>query len=151
MLVAPPPNSPITALPTGASAGDTPAHSTIANARAPATTPDSKPAPPTTEPAVTVELSSSHDLPPVSTLHPVYAEIWKNGIKIASVDRDGIVTSLVGPIAPALGGPTGGPLFAAIRAAQIAQSMGGELRSNGLTVDAGTLRNRVHLETTYGR
>lgn len=82
---------------------------------------------------------------------PVYAEIWKDGIKVANIDTHGTITSFAGPpLAPPVGG-AGGPWLAATRAAQVARAVGGEIRINGLVVDAGTAKMRVRLELAYGR
>jgi|GEM_PF-3927977 len=97
----------------------------------------------------TVELSSQ----PSTTFDDragVYAEIWKDGRKIAEVDVRGSVTPLNGFIAPVFGGTGGGPELAARRASQIAVTVGGEIRSNGETIDSQTLKMRARLNTYYG-
>ncbi len=79
----------------------------------------------------------------------LYAEIWKDGRKIASVDSHGKVTSFSGIVPPAEGSSIGGPLRAAMRATQVAQSVGGEIRVAGQVIDATTLSMRARLAQAY--
>lgn len=150
MLVSPSQNSSIPALLTGTTPGDTAPSTTAAPSRpaAATTTNAAAPAPANSD---TVTLSPAHDRPDHAAAAPIYAEVWKDGLKIAAIDNHGSVISYAGPLAAAAGGAAGGPWIAAIRAAQVAQSVGGEIRINGLTLDAGTLRTRAQLETAYGR
>jgi len=79
----------------------------------------------------------------------VYAEIWKNGVKVAQVDNHGGVTSFVGGVAGSTGSG-GGQVMASLRAAQIAQSIGGEIRVAGQVLDGATLAMRARLRQVYG-
>lgn len=82
---------------------------------------------------------------------PIYAEIWKNGMKVAEIDIYGGVNSINGLVAPAqgiVGG--GGALLAARRAAEIVRSVGGEIRVGGQIMDGQTLDMRAKLKTVYG-
>lgn len=82
---------------------------------------------------------------------PVYAEVWKDGQKMAVIDSRGHVMALTGMIAPSqTGGGGGGQELAARRAAQIAHSIGGEIRVAGQTMDVPTLSMRAKLESAYG-
>ena len=84
-------------------------------------------------------------------LSPVYAEIWKNGNKVAVVDTAGGVRSGSGIVAASQGAEGGGgELLAARRAAEIAGSIGGEIRIAGQQIDSRTLAMRVKLNATYG-
>jgi|GEM_PF-2907244 len=80
---------------------------------------------------------------------PVYAEIWRDGVKVAVVDSHGSVDALNGFLAPAQTGG-GGANAAARRAAQIAHAVGGEIRVAGQVVDAQTLSMRAKLKQAYG-
>lgn len=80
---------------------------------------------------------------------PVIAEIWKDGLKVAQVDSQGGVTSFIGLMPGGTGGG-GGPLSATLRAAQIAQSIGGEIRVAGQVIDGATLAMRARLRQLYG-
>jgi hypothetical protein len=106
---------------------------------------------PPTAPTEVLTLSSHRPTTEPTAPSPVYAEVWKDGLKVANIDTHGTVTSFSGPVASPLGGAIGGPWLAAVRAAQVAQAVGGEIRINGLTVDAGTAKMRARLEVTYGR
>jgi hypothetical protein len=77
-----------------------------------------------------------------------FAEIWKDGRKLAEVDVRGEVRGVAGVIA---GLPAGGSglTVAATRAAVLAQSLGGEIRSAGIVTDARTLAMRSRLQATY--
>lgn len=81
---------------------------------------------------------------------PIFAEIWKDGQKLAEVDSHGRVISHSGLVPPLDGGTLAGPLLAAQRAVQVAQQVGGEIRSAGQTVDRDTLLMRARLARTYG-
>lgn len=79
---------------------------------------------------------------------PVYAEIWQGDIKVAQVDIHGHVTSYSAMLASG-GGGLAGPLVAAQRAVQVAQLLGGEIRSAGQSLDKQTLLMRAKLASTY--
>lgn len=82
---------------------------------------------------------------------PIYAEIWKNGMKVAEIDIHGGVNSVNGLVASAHGTVgNGGPLLAARRAAEIVRSIGGELRVGGQIIDGQTLDTRAKLKMAYG-
>lgn len=82
---------------------------------------------------------------------PVYAEVWKGGQKMAVIDSRGNVVALNGLIAAAqTGGSGGGQGLAARRAAQIAHSIGGEIRVAGQVMDVPSLTMRARLESAYG-
>ncbi|MBI3523278.1 MAG: hypothetical protein HY066_01920 [Betaproteobacteria bacterium] len=82
---------------------------------------------------------------------PVYAEIWKDGIKVAEIDIHGGVNSVNGLVASAHGtAGNGGPLLAARRAAEIIRSIGGEIRVGGQVIDGQTLDTRARLKMAYG-
>lgn len=81
---------------------------------------------------------------------PVYAEIWKGGAKVAEIDIHGGVTPLNGLVAAAPGTVgSGGALLAARRAAEIVQSIGGEIRVAGQIIDSRTLDMRAKLQMAY--
>jgi hypothetical protein len=85
---------------------------------------------------------------PVSA--PAYAEIWKDGIKVAVIDTHGGVKSVNGLVPSAQGIPgNGGALLAARRVAEIAQSVGGEVRVGGQVMDSQTLGIRTKLAMAY--
>jgi len=77
-----------------------------------------------------------------------YAEIWKNGRKVAEVDSRGEVSAFDGVVAahPAVGS---GLTLAAQRAALIASAIGGEIRVGGMLTDAPTLAMKARLSETY--
>ena len=77
-----------------------------------------------------------------------YAEIWKNGRKVAEIDSRGEVSVFDGVVAahPAAGS---GLALAAQRAAQIASSIGGEIRVGGMLTDAPTLAMKARLSDAY--
>lgn len=77
-----------------------------------------------------------------------YAEIWKNGRKVAEIDSRGEVSAFDGVVAtpPAVGS---GLTLAAQRAALIARSIGGEIRVGGMPTDAATLAMQARLSNTY--
>ena len=81
-------------------------------------------------------------------ISPIYAEIWKDGVKLAEVDIHGQVISSAGLVMPATAGGSG-PLVAAQRAAQVAQRMGGEIRTAGQLLDAQTMLMRAKLANAY--
>lgn len=83
-----------------------------------------------------------------SAISPIYAEIWKDGVKLAEVDIHGQVISSSGLVMPATAGGSG-PLVAAQRAAQVAQRMGGEIRTAGQLLDAQTMLMRAKLANAY--
>lgn len=77
-----------------------------------------------------------------------YAEIWKNGRKVAEIDSRGEVSMLDGGVtAPPAGGT--GLALAAQRAAVIAHSIGGEIRVAGMLTDVSTLAMKARLSETY--
>ncbi|GAB1394743.1 hypothetical protein MASR1M60_29070 [Rhodocyclaceae bacterium] len=78
----------------------------------------------------------------------VYAEIWQGDIKVAQVDIHGHVTSYSAMLASG-GGGLAGPLAAAQRAVQVAQMLGGEIRSAGQSLDKQTLLMRAKLASAY--
>jgi hypothetical protein len=81
---------------------------------------------------------------------PVYAEIWKGTIKIAQVDIHGHVQSYSGLLASSSGGGgLAGPLLAAQRTVQVAQQVGGEIRTAGQAIDGQTLIMRARLANSY--
>lgn len=80
----------------------------------------------------------------------VFAEIWKDGQKLAQVDTHGRVISLSGLVPPLEGGTLAGPLLAAQRAVQVAQQVGGEIRAAGQAIERDTLLMRARLARTYG-
>jgi len=77
-----------------------------------------------------------------------YAEIWKNGRKIAEIDSRGDVSVFDGMVAahPAAGS---GLTLAAQRAASIASSVGGEIRVGGMITDGATLTMKARLSEIY--
>ncbi|MFA6310568.1 MAG: hypothetical protein WCV99_18460 [Sterolibacterium sp.] len=77
-----------------------------------------------------------------------YAEIWKNGRKVAEIDIRGEVSAADGIVAshPALGS---GLAAAAQRAALIARSIGGEIRVGGMVTDVPTLTMKARLGDAY--
>ena len=84
-------------------------------------------------------------------LVPVYAEIWKNGTKVAEIDFHGGVNPLNGLVASAQGSAGGaGALLAARRAAEIVRAIGGEIRVGGQVMDSQTLDMRARLKMAYG-
>ena len=81
---------------------------------------------------------------------PVYAEIWKNGMKIAEIDIHGAVSSVNNLVTSAQGTVgSGGAILAARRAAEIARSIGGEIRVGGQIMDSQTLEMRAKLTKAY--
>lgn len=98
-----------------------------------------------------VTLSSARATTDAAAPAPVYAEVWKNGLKVAVIDSHGSVTSLNGLVSVS---PTdhggGGPQLAARRAMQIARNIGGEIRVAGQMLDVPTLAMRTKLQAAYG-
>lgn len=81
----------------------------------------------------------------------VYAEVWRDGIKVAMIDARGGVKALSSLVQSLDGtGGAGGILLAARRAAEIAAAIGGEIRVGGQPVDQGTLANKAKLTAAYG-
>lgn len=78
-----------------------------------------------------------------------FAEVWKDGRKVAEVDMHGGVTSLDGSVPPHTGASGAIPEQAARRAAQVAQAVGGELRSGGVLTDLRTLVTATRLRRAY--
>ncbi|MCX7171993.1 MAG: hypothetical protein NTY41_17400 [Proteobacteria bacterium] len=96
-----------------------------------------------------VTLSTSGELQ--LDLVPVYAEIWKNGTKVAEIDVHGGVNPLNSLVASAQGSAGGaGTLLAARRAAEIVRAIGGEIRVGGQVMDGQTLDMRARLKMAYG-
>ena len=84
-------------------------------------------------------------------LVPVYAEIWKGGVKVAEIDIHGGVTPVNGLVAATPGTVAGnGTQLAARRAAEIVRSIGGEIRVGGQVMDSQTLDMRARLRQMYG-
>jgi hypothetical protein len=82
----------------------------------------------------------------------IYAEIWKGNIKVAQIDAHGGVTSFVGRIAGMAGASGGGgAIMASLRAAQIAQAVGGEIRVAGQITGGAALALRARVEQFYGQ
>lgn len=81
-------------------------------------------------------------------LAPVYAEIWRDGVRVAEVDIHGQVSSPSGVVGAA-GSGLAGPLLAAQRAVQVARQLGGEIRTASGPVDSQTLLMRERLASKY--
>ena len=77
-----------------------------------------------------------------------YAEIWKNGRKVAEIDSRGEVSAFDGIVADHPAGGSGLAL-AAQRAALVARSIGGEIRVGGMLTDVPTLAMKARLSETY--
>lgn len=103
-------------------------------------------------PAVDVTLSTqATDARVEAQLPVVYAEVWRDGMKVALIDARGGVKSFNGMVASTQGtGGAGGILLAARRAAEIAASVGGEIRVGGEPIDKQTLSTRAKLSAAYG-
>ena len=100
-------------------------------------------------PRDTITLSINNDLAAGAYVAAApYAEIWKNGRKVAEIDSRGEVSVFDGVVAahPAVGS---GLTLAAQRAALIASSIGGEIRVGGMLTDAPTLAMKARLSETY--
>lgn len=98
-----------------------------------------------------VTLSSSQVAQTVASQPPVYAEIWKNGVKVATVDASGGVSAMNGQVLSNRGAEGGGGiLLAARRTAEIAGAIGGEIHIAGQQIDAKTLAMRARLSAAYG-
>jgi hypothetical protein len=78
-----------------------------------------------------------------------YAEIWRDGRKVAAVDSTGEISSFEGTVAAPPGGGSGIAL-AAQRAVLIARSLGGEIRVAGQVTDPATLTMQTRLRAAYG-
>jgi hypothetical protein len=92
------------------------------------------------------QADQARDLEPA----PAYAEIWKDGIKVAVIDTRGGVNSLNGLVPSAQGtSGNGGALLAARRVAEIAQSIGGQVHVGGQVMDNQTLGVREKLAMAY--
>ncbi len=78
----------------------------------------------------------------------IYAEIWKDGVKLAQIDVHGQVIAADGSVKRG-GGALAGPLLAAQRAVQVARQTGGEIRAAGQPIDPQTLLMRARLANTY--
>lgn len=112
---------------------------------------EERPAPAVEDSGDVVSVSAAARSPEAADVPaPVYAEIWKGAVKMAQVDIHGHVVSLNGMVASGGGGSLAGPLLAAQRAVQVAQQVGGEIRSAGQSLDRQTLLMRARLATTYG-
>lgn len=97
-----------------------------------------------------ITLSAANDLAKAGFVPAApYAEIWKDGRKIAEVDSSGGVNAFSGLVAPQ-GGGTGLPV-AAMRAALIAQRVGGEIRVAGVVTAAPLLVTQARVQAAYGR
>jgi hypothetical protein len=87
----------------------------------------------------------------VPEIAPVYAEIWKDGMKIAQIDIHGGVHSVDNLYSSAPGSSgAGGTLLAARRAIEVARALGGEIRVGGESVDGQTLRMQAKVRAAYG-
>lgn len=97
-----------------------------------------------------ITLSSSNDATASAYIPAApYAEIWKDGRKIAEVNVRGEVSSANGfGGVPSIGG--GSFSSAALRAALYARSVGGEIRVAGMVTDPSTLTMRAKLRESYG-
>lgn len=101
------------------------------------------------ESAITTLSSAAGNATATPTPAAVFAEIWRDGTKVAEVDANGNVTSTAGIRLPAMNDSGGGPAAAAFRAAQIARTVGGEVRSHGEPVSGRVLVNRANLQALY--
>jgi hypothetical protein len=93
--------------------------------------------------------SAANSYQPANTPTPVYAEIWKGSIKIAQIDMRGQVHSFSGLLAASGDVGIAGPMLAAQRAVQLAQQVGGEIRTAGQTIDNRSLLMRARLIESY--
>jgi hypothetical protein len=112
--------------------------------------PDPDPAPAGNAATDSVSISPevrSHEASNAPT--PVYAEIWKGTVKVAQIDIHGQVHSYSGLLASSGGGGVAGALLAAQRAVQVAQQVGGEIRTAGQAIDSQTLVMRARLAHSY--
>ncbi|MCX7174976.1 MAG: hypothetical protein NT159_13870 [Proteobacteria bacterium] len=97
----------------------------------------------------TITLSIEKDMPASAYIPAApYAEIWKDGRKVAEIDSRGEVSGGDGMVAahPALGT---GLAAAAQRAAIIARAIGGEIRVAGMVTDVSTLAMKARLSEAY--
>lgn len=101
-----------------------------------------------TSPRERITLSADQHLPAAYIPAAPYAEIWKNGRKIAEIDSRGEVSAADGIVVAhtALGT---GLAAAAQRAALIARSVGGEIRVAGMVTDVSTLAMKARLSEMY--
>lgn len=98
-----------------------------------------------------VSLSTDGTLPPAQGA-VTYAEIWKDGIKIAVIDSAGGVSSQNPAVMSMEGaGGTNGIMLAARRAAQIMAAVGGQVMIGGQSMDTQTMTMRAKLQTAYGQ
>lgn len=102
--------------------------------------------------ATTVSLSGAAQAnapaPAAAQLYPLYAEIWRDGQRVAEVDIHGQVSSPSGVVGTS-GSGMAGPLLAAQRAVQVARQLGGEIRTASGPVDSQTLLMRERLANVY--
>jgi len=78
----------------------------------------------------------------------IYAEIWKNDVKLAQIDVHGQVIAADGLVKQG-GGVLAGPLLAAQRTVQVANQTGGEIRAGGRSLDPETLLMQARLANAY--
>ena len=96
-----------------------------------------------------ISLSSTNDATIASSIPAApYAEIWKDGRKIATVDVRGEISTVNGFAGTVSLG--GGHSSAALKAALFARTVGGEIRVAGMVADASTLTMRAKLHAAYG-
>jgi hypothetical protein len=112
-----------------------------------------QPEPPASANAAAVEVSLSPAANAAqqarqAQLAPLYAEIWRDGVRVAEVDIHGEVSSPIGAVSTA-GNGIAGPLLAARRAVQVARQLGGEIRTASGPVDPQTLLMRERLASKY--
>jgi hypothetical protein len=107
--------------------------------------------PPAANEQTRVTLASTGEPPPAQR-SITYAEIWKDGVKVAVVDSSGGVSSQNGAIAP-MDGASGanGMMLAARRVAQITAAVGGQVIVGGQALDAQTIATRAKLQMAYGQ
>lgn len=96
-----------------------------------------------------ITLSHRTEVPPGPYVPAApYAEIWKNGRKVAEIDSRGEVSVFEGVVAAHPGVGTG-LMLAAQQAAMVARSIGGEIRVGGMVTDVPTLAMKARLSNTY--
>lgn len=105
--------------------------------------------PPASQVSETVNLSGRRPEVGETAFAAPFAEIWRDGRKLAEIDAQGEVRGLVAGLVVDLPGGRGGMALAAMRAAALAQSLGGEIRSAGQLTDGRTLAMRSRLQTAY--
>ncbi len=109
---------------------------------------DSKSIPESVRVTLSVPSSTKSAVPEIA---PVYAEIWKDGVKVAQIDVHGGVHSIDNLYSSAPGSSgAGGTLLAARRAIEVARALGGEIRVGGQSIDGQTLRMQAKLRVAYG-